>query len=162
MERGLGAWRNCAVRCIRGVLYLLWPLLAQRSGTPEAGAPLAAVLRSLALQGTPWMAFMVYYAAVNPVLEEVYWRVLLGSPARGLTLSDVCFGGYHVTVLGLLLPGSPGLRWPLGAAMGATLVGAGWLWRQIVARTGGMAIPVLTHLVTDLSIILAGNFLAFG
>lgn len=141
-------------------LYFLWPLLERLAGASGAAAALGTQLDRLALTGGSWLAFMAYYTLVNPILEEAYWRGVLGSEDSKPTLSDVCFGGYHVLVLAVLLPGRAAVAWTLAIAMGISLMGAGWIWRQIARRHGGLLIPVLTHLAADLSVITAGHLLA--
>jgi len=141
-------------------LYFLWPYLTQLTGTSDATTALGTRLDRLALTGGAWLTFMAYYTLANPILEEAYWRGVLGSDDSRPTLSDVFFGGYHILVLAVLIPGRAAVAWALATAMGILLMAAGWLWRQIVRRHGGLLIPVITHLAADLSIIVAGHLLA--
>ena len=93
---------------------------------------------------------------MNPVLEEWYWRGVLGSPSRMPTPNDAAFAGYHVLVLAVFVP------WPWALAVAVVLVGAAWLWRQLVARHGGLVIPVVTHAVADLSVIVTAELIVRG
>jgi hypothetical protein len=83
-----------------------------------------------------------------PWITEWYWRGVLGSESRLPVASDVAFAGYHAVVLVAFIPG----YWAVLTA--ATLTGAAWLWRQLAARAGGLLVPVATHLLADLSVIV--------
>jgi hypothetical protein len=130
------------------VLYLLWPWIAG-DGT-RIGRDLAA----LGLGGASWIGFVTYYSLVNPWIEELYWRGVLGSDALHPVPADLCFAGYHVVVLLAFLP----WWWAVTAAL--ALTAAAWLWRQATAHAGGLLVPVLTHGVADVSIIVAAHLLA--
>jgi membrane protease YdiL (CAAX protease family) len=124
-------------------LYLTYPFFT------GGDQPLGPVLGRLGLSGAPWLAFMVYYTLVNPFIEEWYWRGVLGSESRLPVASDVAFAGYHAVVLVAFIPA----YW--AALTAASLTGAAWLWRQLAARAGGLLVPVATHLLADLSVIVA-------
>ena len=127
------------------LLFLLWPCVKQ------AAVDLPVKLYALGLDGGVWWAFMVYYALVNPFVEELFWRGYLGSNARGITGSDLLFGGYHWVVLACFVD----LGWNIFTV--AVLIGAGWLWRQLAHRLGGHAFGVFTHAVADISVIVAAH-----
>ncbi len=110
---------------------------------------LAALLARQGLQGWGWTLFIPYYSIVNPFLEEYYWRGYLAESTKGITLSDICYAGYHPIVL------SRYLSWPLLILEFLILLGVAWAWRQIAQRYAGLIIPVLMHLAADLSLIIA-------
>ncbi len=129
------------------LLVLLWPLAAL------PGAGLSGTLAGLGLHGPAWTGFVAYYLAVNPLLEEIYWRSFYAEPTDRLAPSDVLYAGYHGVVVSLFI----GPAWT--ALVLAILVSAGWVWRQAANRTDGLAVPVASHLVADASIIAAAVFL---
>jgi hypothetical protein len=129
-------------------LYLLHPLLT------GGAMPLAPSLGRLGLTGAVWLGFMIYYTLVNPFIEEWYWRGVLGSPSRLPVASDLAFAGYHAVVLVAFIP------WFWAVLTAASLTGAAWLWRQIATRADGLLVPVVTHLLADLSIIVTAWTLA--
>lgn len=129
-------------------LYLAYPLFT------GGDQPLGPVLGRLGLTGATWLGFMVYYTLVNPLLEEWYWRGVLGSDSRCPVAGDVAFAGYHAVVLLAFIP------WYWAVLTAATLTGAAWLWRQLATRAGGLLVPVATHLLADLSVIVAAWALA--
>jgi hypothetical protein len=131
------------------VLWLCWPLMRGAAG-------LGAALAELGLARESFAGFAIYYALVNPILEEWYWRGVLGSRARAPTVGDAAFAGYHIVVL-LAFVSWP---WALGAAV--ILMGAAWLWRQLATRHGGLWIPTATHALADLSVIVAAALIARG
>jgi uncharacterized protein len=110
---------------------------------------LAALLAQQGLQGSGWTLFIIYYSLVNPFLEEYYWRGYLAESTKGITLSDICYAGYHPIVL------SRYLSWPWLIFEFLILLAVAWAWRQIAQRYGGLIIPVMTHLAADLSLIIA-------
>jgi membrane protease YdiL (CAAX protease family) len=126
---------------------LAWPLMSGAAG-------LGAALAEVGLVPANLLAFAIYYATVNPLLEEWYWRGVLGSAPLAPTASDVAFGGYHVVVLVAFVP------WPWALGMGVVLMGAGWLWRQLATRHGGLLVPVVTHALADVSVIVSAALLA--
>lgn len=121
-------------------LFLLWPVLS-------VPADIAAYLRGIGLTPAAWPIFIAYYAAVNPVLEEYYWRGFLGSDSSRPVLNDFLFGGYHL----LVLSGKAGAIWLV--ALLFILAGAAWYWRQTKRITGGLLPATLSHLAADFTII---------
>ena len=142
------AWKEglaCTAFCATAgaVILLLWPLVG------DPARPLAARLATLGLEGASWWAFAAYYVLVNPFLEEAYWRGWLASDARLPAPSDALFAGYHAVVLVLFVD------WPWVAFAFACLLFPAWLWRRLSLRCGGLAIPAVSHLVADVSVIVA-------
>ena len=126
---------------------------------PPAGldvARLDPILARIGLSGSGFLAFAIYYSLVNPGLEEAFWRGALGSDARGVVAADVLFAGYHLLVLHFFV----GWIW-LPVAL-VVLTAAAWLWRQATARYGGLAIPVVSHLAADASLMVAVGLLLIG
>ncbi len=115
---------------------------------------LDVMLSDVGLAGGSWVLFIVYYSVVNPVLEELFWRQHLGSNRVGLVWTDMWFAGYHILVL------IEFVKVPWVVAGFAALVGAAWLWRQVMRECDGLLIPVLSHSAADLSLIMAAFILA--
>lgn len=134
----------CVVAALGGVaLYLLWPVV----GLGKEG--LANALSEYGLGESRWVLFAAYYATAHPVLEELFWRGRLGSRRFEPAWPDAAFGGYHFLVLVLFVE----LPWALASA--AILSVAAWAWRYAAGRFGGLGIPLVSHAVADLSIVLA-------
>jgi hypothetical protein len=74
------------------LIWALWPYLNVPPG-------ITGQLGELGLNQGNWPFFLVYFAGVNPWLEELYWRGYLGSRSRRPVINDVFFAGYHVLVL---------------------------------------------------------------
>jgi membrane protease YdiL (CAAX protease family) len=125
------------------LLLLLWGILARQPDT------LSITITDLGLAGSSWWIFAIYYVAVHPALEEVFWRDHLLRDGRGLSFFDFAFSGYHLLVLPLFVR----LHWALICFVVLTLVA--WLWRSIAIRSRGLAIPVVSHAVANLSTIAA-------
>ncbi len=108
---------------------------------------------ALGIGGSAWFPFLVYYVISTPMLEEAFWRGTLSRGRRWFDPVDLLFAGYHVSVIVLFVP-------PVAILLSfLSLWGAALIWRLIRIRTGGLLIPVLTHFVADLSIMLGLHFL---
>lgn len=123
-------------------LYFLWNYLG-------FGSDFSTQVRSLGLNSLTWPSFIVYFALVNPFIEEYFWRGYLGNPTKGLYRSDFLYAGYHALVLIGKLP----VGWILYGS--AVLILAGWFWRQIMREGQGLLAPVLGHMAADFTILLA-------
>jgi membrane protease YdiL (CAAX protease family) len=124
------------------LLYFLWDRFHVASDLP-------AQLERLGLTSSTWPAFIAYIAAVNPFVEEYFWRGYLGDPAGNLHTSDFLYAGFHALILIGKVPASS----IVFAIIMLTL--AGWIWRQIAREDGGLLAPVLGHMAADFTILLA-------
>jgi len=128
-------------------LWLVWPIARL------PGLDLADALARYELVGAMWVAFAIYFSAVHPVLEEVYWRYYLAPRTTNLHWTDIAFAGYHVLVLNLFLK-------PMWIAVAfVTLVSAAWVWRVTANRLGGLGVPAISHTVADASIVIAATIM---
>lgn len=123
-------------------IALLWPWMA-------GGSDLRTLLSQYGLSGWKWTGFVFYYALLHPLLEELFWRGSLGHPSRTVRIEDVAFAGYHFFVLICFI------SWTWAILCFVVLAAAAWVWRQSVCRTGGLFIAAATHVIGDISIILA-------
>lgn len=122
-------------------LYLLWDVFGFVPDLP-------AQLTDLGLTSSAWAGFIAYFSLVNPLIEEYFWRGVLGSDAAALHVSDFVYAGYHALVLwDRVHPFSI-----LFAVM--VLVSAGWLWRQVSRLDEGFLAAVVGHMVADFSILM--------
>lgn len=125
------------------VIYLVFPT------ANGSAVPLSDSLSRFGVRAEHWILLFVYYVAVTPWLEELFWRGHLGGDSRSPALSDVLFAGYHVLVLVRFLH----VPWVLLSF--AVLLAVAWMWRQVRRSSGGLLVPVLSHLVADASTMLA-------
>jgi membrane protease YdiL (CAAX protease family) len=124
------------------VLYFLWDWFRVAGSLP-------AKLEALGLTASTWPAFITYFAAVNPFVEEYFWRGYLGDPTKGLYGSDLIYAGFHA----IILIGKVPINSIVFALIMLTL--AGWFWRQIAREDRGLLAPVLGHMAADFTILLA-------
>lgn len=124
------------------LLYLLWPLL-------EVPVNISSILQQMGLNSTSWPFFLIYFMAVNPFLEEYYWRGLLRSDIKRPVLNDILFAGYHLFVLA----GKMEVYWLVVILF--LLTASAWFWRQTNRWCGGLLPSVLCHLSADISVITA-------
>jgi len=116
----------------------LWPWLS------IPGLDVGAALEAYGI-GKTWWIFVLYISTVHPVLEEFWWRGL--GPRRWF--ADVAFAGFHAFLV------APFLRPAWIVVVLIVLIVAARMWRETAFRTGGLAVPVLSHAVADLCILLA-------
>lgn len=102
-------------------------------------------LSSHGLSGAALAAMVPYFGVVHPVLEQSYWAPLRHAGAR----AHIAFAAYHAAVLWALLD-------PVWlAAVLLVLFAASVAWRRVAECTGGVLVPVCTHVLADLGIVLA-------
>lgn len=118
------------------ILYFLLPFVPH--------VDLSSWLARNGLSGAALVAMVFYYGLVHPFLEQSHW-----APLRERTqFAHLAFAGYHVLVLCSLLT-SPWL-----AACFVLLTGASWMWQRMARDSGGLLLPVASHLAADLGIVV--------
>jgi hypothetical protein len=132
---------------------LVWSLAPAALAGPALYAVLPYVTRtdvgswlaSHGLSGLSLLAMVGYFGLVHPFLEQAHW-----GPLRERTpLAHVMFAGYHVIVLYQLL------TWPWLALSFAVLCAASVMWGEMSRRTGGLTLPIASHVLADLGIVIA-------
>jgi membrane protease YdiL (CAAX protease family) len=123
------------------VVYVAWIEMQLAPGS------IADTVEGVGLQGPMLIGFGIYYAVVNPAIEEIFWRGWYGENCRWPLATDVLFAGYHLIVVVLFL------NTLFMAVAFCVLIGAAWLWRLCVRRYDGLMIPFLSHTVADISIM---------
>ena len=137
----IGAWGGV-------LLIVLAPFLAIPSN-------FASYTYSIGLTERTWLPFIAYYAFATPLIEEFYWRGLLGGHRTNRIMpGDLFFAGYHL----LVLPGKVGAIWLPVIFLLLSLVA--WLWRHVNKVSGGLLPSVLSHFTADISVILAIYWIA--
>jgi membrane protease YdiL (CAAX protease family) len=125
------------------ILYFLWPYIGLASG-------LSMQIAALGLNTSTQPMFIAYFAAINPFVEEYFWRGYLGSQTKGPYVSDFLYAGFHA----LILIDKVQISSVIVAVTVLTL--AGWFWRQIAREDqGGLLGPVLGHMAADFTILTA-------
>lgn len=124
------------------LMYTLWPLLSVPDDT-------GSYVRSIGLTESTWPLFLAYYIAVNPLIEEYYWRGYLGSNSKGVELNDLLWAGYHIIVLA----GKMGMVWL--AVVFLVLSAGAWFWRQANRLSEGLLPSAVSHIAADITTIFA-------
>lgn len=122
------------------LLHLLWPWL-------HVAERLRPALGELGVSSSGTAAFLLYFALLIPWTEELLWRSYLAGTSRRPNVGDVVFAGYHPLVLRYFL------SWPWVVLATLILVLAGWLWRRLAARFDGLLLPVISHVIADVSVV---------
>jgi membrane protease YdiL (CAAX protease family) len=122
-------------------LYFLWAYFGSVTD-------ISTQIESLGLTPTTWPGFIAYFALVNPLLEEYFWRGYLGDLTSEFYIYDLIYAGFHALVLMGKVPGYS----IVFALMGLTF--AGWFWRQIAREDRGLLAPVLGHMAADFTILV--------
>ncbi len=130
-----------------GVLvYLLWPLIY------SSEIPFGSLLSQYGLGPRSRILFILYFSIIHPVIEESYWRGWFSHSETNVApwLEDISFATFHVFVLVLFIHPI----WILVAF--AVLVAIANIWRKTDKHFGGLALPLLSHAVADITIVVAG------
>jgi membrane protease YdiL (CAAX protease family) len=127
---------------VGAVVYIAW---IEMQLAPDS---IADTVESVGLQGPLLIGFGIYYAVVNPAIEEIFWRGWYGANCRWPVATDVLFAGYHVIVVVLFL------NTIFMAVAFCVLIGAAWLWRLCARRYDGLMIPFASHTLADVSIMI--------
>ncbi|MCE5200704.1 CPBP family intramembrane metalloprotease [bacterium] len=130
-------------------MYFLWPCMSHN------GSTIANRLADFGVSRHTWPYLAVYFSVVNSTIEEFFWRGCLMSVTLKPVGNDLLFGGYHSLVL--LAFASPIWAVPVFCACAF----AGWLWRMLRIATGGLLFPIITHVIADVSIVIAVHLRAF-
>lgn len=130
-------------------IYVLWPHLS-------LGSALVDRLAAFGVTKHTWPLLAIYFCIVNSTLEEFFWRGRLMFHSVRPVGSDFLFAGYHAFVL--LAFAEPIWTVPVFVAV----VFAGWLWRMLRLATGSLVIPIVTHIIADVSIAVAVQLRAFA
>lgn len=123
-------------------LYFFWDKFGIASNV-------SADVEAMGLNRSSWIPFIIYFALVNPFIEEYFWRGYLGSNATNFAASDFWYAGFH----GLILLNKVQTNMIVFGL--AALVLAGWFWRQIAREDKGLLASVFGHMAADLTILLA-------
>ena len=122
------------------LLYFLLPYMTH--------VDLSAWLSDHNLSRLSFLAMIPYFGIVHPILEQLHWTQL----REDTLVSHPIFAGYHILVLYSLLT----VPWLIVSFI--VLTTASVVWQQWVKRTGGHAVPVVSHILADLGVILAAYF----
>ena len=125
------------------IIFFLWGLMQLES------TPLNSTLAKFGLHGTSWLLFMIYFSTVQPVLEELYWRGYLEGNHKYFSWTDLAFAGYHILVLVWFIK----LPWLIITFI--VLAAAACIWRHIASKLDGLMVPLISHIVADISIVTA-------
>lgn len=130
------------------ILFLAWPYVIPQQ-------PTYCKLSAYGINYHIWPLFAVYFCLVNATVEELFWRWYHRDDSPGLIMNDFLFGGYHMLVIAAFTS----VIWTIPVL--AVTVFAGWLWRLLRRYSAGMGLPIFTHIVADLGIIVAVHYRLF-
>jgi hypothetical protein len=129
------------------LVYILWEYIQLENFR------LDTALVGFGLHGASWFFFMIYFSTVQPFLEELYWRGYMGYNHKFFSWTDLAFAGYHILVLCLFI------KWFWLVIAFIVLAVAAFGFRRIAYKLEGLAVPLLLHIVADVSIIAVTNAL---
>jgi hypothetical protein len=97
----------------------------------------------------PYLAVAIFWCLCSnawlAILEQLHWSQLREQTGW----SHLCFAGYHVLVLYSLLT----LPWLLLCLV--VLLAASLCWKQLERATRSLTVPVVSHVLADLGVVLA-------
>ncbi len=127
-------------------IYILWPIVSN-------GVSMLSILETLGLSSFSFYIFSIYYTLTTPFLEEFFWRNILFSNSKKPVLTDCLFAAYHTIVLYQFIK----IEWIIFSFI--ILSVTAWMWRLCKIKFNGLIIPIFSHFIADLSIIIATLFL---
>ncbi|MHC4551501.1 MAG: CPBP family intramembrane glutamic endopeptidase [Planctomycetota bacterium] len=134
----------CLCGLLPGIFIVsLWPIAKIET------INLSNLFELVGLSNTSFCVFALYACLVNPFLEESFWRGCFKPALKRPGLVDILFGGYHAVIV------LPVLSLPYAIITLALLTCVGWVFRNIYCVTGGLAIPLITHIIADIAILAA-------
>lgn len=119
------------------LLYFLLPYITH--------ADLSEWLANHHLSGLSFMVMIPYFGIVHPLLEQLHW----GQLRENTPVAHFMFAGYHMLVLHSLLT----IPWLMLCV--AVLAAASFAWQQMTRRCYGLTVPVVSHVLADLGVIIA-------
>ena len=125
------------------VIIYCWPV-----AKPEE-ANLSELFSMLSLNKELFAVFAVYACLINPFLEESFWRGCFKSRSVLPTPVDALFAGYHAIAV------YPAVKPVFAVFLFFVMTFVGWLFRYLYNFTGGLLIPLLTHIIADIAILYA-------
>lgn len=130
------------VSILAGVcLFVLWKYIK------KDGANVPEILKKFHLVSWQLFVFAIYLIFINPIIEEIFWRLVLNTNTIADYFIDAIFASYHLLVLHFFLN-------TFGLILAyIALVVAGIFWRYIKEKYNGLLVPVITHFLADASII---------
>lgn len=129
------------------VVFFSWGFVSKAPGI------LKKMVYTFRLYNWSSIVFIIYFSLVNPLLEELYWRILLNPKKHGFII-DILYSLYHVLILVYFI------KWYFCIPAAIILAIAGMIWRIIHNKYKDDLTIVISHAIADLSIILALYFLA--
>jgi hypothetical protein len=124
------------------LFYFLLPYMTR-------GVDLTSWLADHHLSRLTLLVMIPYFGLVHPLLEQLYWAPLRESTRA----AHLMFAGYHMLVLYSILS----VPWLVLCFV--ILIAASFLWQQVAKRTDSLVIPVLSHVLTDLGIVIVAWFM---
>ena len=119
------------------LVYFLLPYITQ--------VELGSWLEKYHLSGLSFIVMIPYFGLLHPLLEQIHWaRIREDTP-----VSNPMFAGYHILVLYSLLT----TPWLLVCFV--ILTSASFIWQQVARRANSLAVPIVSHILADLGIIVA-------
>ena len=140
--------RKLAFLCLGGllptiVILMVWPIAKVES------VDIADLFELVGLSKIAFCIFTLYACLVNPFLEESFWRGCFQPTLKRPAFIDLLFGGYHAIIV------IPALKLPFVILTFALLACVSWIFRNIYRLAGGLAIPLVIHIIADIAILAA-------
>jgi len=114
---------------------------------------LKTILQAYGLHQHNIWIFIIYFSTINPVLEELFWRILFNSNNKIISFSDIGYASYHILVVLLFIKPEFVLVTYIGLLIAARI------WRYIYDKYNDSLTLFISHALADLSVMLAVLYL---
>ncbi len=129
--------------------YILWPIIFKND------LNFYQLLKTFGFNNYNWIIFIIYFSTINPILEEIFWRAYFNNKKyyskNIFTIQDFGFAFYHLFVLIYFIK----IYWLI--IIFIFLYIASCLFRFIYIKYKGLLIPIISHIVADISIIVVAS-----
>lgn len=111
------------------------------------GMDLTRTMSEIGLTGNTKVLFLIYFSTIHPFVEELFWRFLLKTRAKYISMDDVLFALYHVMVLAMFL------KFQYIVICFIALIIVARFWRYLQHNLSENMAVILSHAVADFSIM---------
>ena len=104
-------------------------------------------MSEIGLVGVNKILFLIYFSTIHPILEEVFWRFLLKTKVKYISLDEILFALYHVMVLVFFIK----IEFIIICFIALIVVAR--FWRYLQQNLSENMAVLLSHMIADFSIM---------
>jgi len=130
------------------VLFYLWDFIKLPN------IDLTSTLSCFGLDKNNLWIFLIYFSTLNPIHEELFWRITAKSDNKIVSMYDVLYAAYHALVIVFFI----NIIFTILIVIGLIIVSR--IWRFLYDKYSEGPTIIISHALADFSILLAIMILA--